>query len=326
MVGPHRAKLVEAAKHLRCETTTASVVAACEQAADQISDRVDLDLTPDERLVALADHYGVELNVVYTTSELDSFVDEQAARGDYGFVTRRARFDDDLLAAVMRRRKPDPDDRTFVALIDGRGHKEPMAFFSETHEVAHPVLEPQLAFDFRDESKSRNPWEGLVDRVGSAMVFRGRQWADAVGVLMPLASGLTFGSLRPLRDRMAPRASLTATLIAAANTAGRAILVVHARAGSSRSDPAPVLRVGDVTPNHLAENQATFLHRKRRIPRSSPLAIAFETGRDAAGFEDLASWLDGSGNALRARTVWTAATPTGGGGVLGVVDFGVSEP
>jgi hypothetical protein len=197
-----------------------------------------------------------------------------------------------------------------------------MAFFSETHEVAHPVLEPQLAFDFREESRKRDEWESLVDRVGSAMVFRGGPWRDGVSQLVAPSAGFALSSLDPLKDRLAPRASLTATLIAVANTAQRAFLVVRATLASSANDPTPVLRIDQVTPSQLAEARATFIHRKRRVPPSSPLSLAMRSRKEAYGFEDLATWRDGQGVGLSSRRVWTAAMPTGAGGVLGIIDFG----
>lgn len=317
----YRKKTRAAAAHLGCRATDDSIVAACEALADQVVDSIDPGLEPAHRLVALADRYSVDLHVAYSTEQLDHYVHSLATKGELGFATRRPRFDHDLLAAVMRRRARAAGDRTFVAVIDGRGQRKAMAFFSSTHEVAHPLLEPQLAFDFREEVVDKDRWETLVDRVGAAIVFRGEPWNRAVRSAAASEPGLTMATLRDLREQMARDASLTAVALAAANTLGRAMLVVIAKPLTSKRDPVPTLRISRVIPNKRAADAGVYIHEKRRIPASSPIARAIASSRAQHGLEDLSAWVDSSGRGLPASTVWTAAFPLPDGSAFGLIDL-----
>lgn len=317
----YRVKLRAAAANLGCRPNENAIVAACEAAADAVVNGIDPELDPGERLIALADKFSVDLQVGRSTAELDSIVDTLARQGELGFVARRPRFDKDLLAAVMRRKIRRPGDRVFVAVIDARGTKEPMAFFSKTHEVAHPMLEPQLAFDFREEVGHRDPWEALVDRVGAAIVFRGPTWTRAIEDATSREPNFTIASLRGLCDGVANEASLTATALAAANTLRRALLVVVADHLPSKKDPNPALRVARVIPNQRAVEGGVFLHERRRVPNSSPIARAFATGRAQHGHENLSQWVDSAGRGLDARQVWTAAMLLSNGSVYALIDL-----
>jgi hypothetical protein len=317
----YRVKLRSAAAHLGCRADDDAIVAACEAASDAVVNGIDPELDPGERLVALADRFSVDIQVVRSTAELDRIVDVLARQGELGFAARRPRFDKDLLAAVMRRKARHPGERVFVAVIDARGTKEPMAFFSKTHEVAHPMLEPQLAFDFREEVGHRDPWEALVDRVGAAIVFRGPTWTQAVNGIVCREPNFTIASLRELCDSAVNEASLTATALAAANTLRRALLVVVADHLPSKRDPVPTLRLARVIPNQRAAEGGVFLHERRRVPVTSPISRALATGRAQHGFENLSQWVDSGGRGLDPRQVWTAAMPLAVGSVYGLIEL-----
>jgi hypothetical protein len=320
----YRDKLRAAARHLRCDASELAIIEECRRQADDRCDAVDSELTPAERLDVLADHCSVAFEIVRSDRELDEAVKRHADAGDLGFLASRPRFDGNLLAAILRRKAPPEGSRTFVALVDARRAKEAKSFFSQAHEVAHPILEPQLAFDFREETTDRDAWEALVDAVGSEMVFSGEPWELAVRQAFGHAEGATMRQFSELHDAMAPTASLTAVALAAANQSKRAVLVVWAGPESSHRDPWPVLRVLSATPNMLAMRLETpHIHQKRRVPDSSPIARSHRFRIDQSGFEDLGDWLDSSGSALPARRVWTAARAASGG-VLAIIDFGVN--
>lgn len=311
-----REKLATAAAFLGCEATRDAVRRACRRRADAVCDEVGVDLLPSERLEALANHFSVEFHVANTTEALDEHIERFARRGDTGFALRRPRFDGDLLAAILRRRDASPSDRRFVALVDARGPKRFMAFFSKTHEVAHPALEPQLKFEYRDETRKRDEWERLVDQVGAESVFAGIPWESAIR--QAAVSGLTISALDRVRSELVPEASLTAVALAAANTVGTALWVVWAELGRSQADSTPVLRIRSVTPNDVAADEQTFLPPNFRVGATSPLAIAFSTGDDAADTEDLNGWRDSKGARLRSQRVWTSASPRSDG-VFGIM-------
>ncbi len=317
----YRQKVRSAARHLRCAAREAAIVSRCRQTADERCDAIDPNLIPADRLAVLADHGSVHFEVARTDTELDQIVERYARMGELGFALRRPRFDEELLAAILRRRTLAEGDRTFVALVDARGRKEQMAFFSQAHEVAHPVLEPQLVFDFRDETKKRDRWETLVDRVGSEMVFSGLGWKRAVDRIFRVSEGPTMRSLCDLRTEMAKEASLTAVCLAAANQAARPLLVIWAGEETSQRDPEPMMRVLQTTPNTAANDLATYIHRKRRVPESSPIARSRRSGMSCCGFENLADWRSSDGTGLPCRRVWTAARPMGSN-VFAIVDFG----
>lgn len=310
-----RAKLRAAAAHFRCKASPESVRAACRQRADEICAAHGNDLRPEERLLALANHYSVELEVAATTEDLETFIKAHVAQGDHGFALRRERFDDDLLACIMRRGRPHGADRRFVALIDARERKAPTAFFSKSHEVAHPALEPQLQFEFRDEAKKTTPWERFVDQVGADCVFAGAPWEHAVGALEH--DGLTIAGVEEVRRLLVPEASLTAVALAIGNTLSQPLFVVWAVLGTSKSDDSSVLRLRSVTPNHLAAAREYHLPRNYRVPVSSPLSKAFFSDNDCAGIECLSTWTS-SRSALPAQTVWTSGSARGDG-VLGIL-------
>lgn len=311
-----RKKLAAAAEQLGCEVTQDAVRRACRQRADSICGEIGHDLLPAERLEALANHFSVEFHVADTSQALDAHISRLARQGDTGFALRRQRFEQELLAAILRRREPSASDRRFVALIDARGHKKHMAFFSKTHEVAHPALEPQLQFEFRDETKRRDEWERFVDQVGAANVFAGEPWDLAVR--QAAKDGLTIHSFETVRRNVAPEASLTAIALAAANTLGRALFVVWSGLATSRANPKPALRILTVTPSDIAADAKAFLPTNFRVPSTSPLAIAFSTKADASGNESLQEWRDSKGATLGEHGIWTSASPRNDG-VLGII-------
>ena len=317
----YRKKLHAAAQHMGCAATEAAVIERCRNQANLRCDAIDPALTPAERLVVLADVASVHFEIVRSDAELDEVAARYASAGELGFALRRVRFDAELLAAILRRQHAGAGERLFVALIDARRHKDAMAFFSQAHEVAHPVLEPQLAFDFREETAKRDQWEALVDRVGSEMVFGGKLWADAASRTFRSPARLAVQHLFDLKNSMARDASLTAVALAAANHTEHAALVVWAGEERSKRDPAPALRILQSTPNGIASTEATFIHHKRRVPRSSPIAISHVSGASCEGFEDLATWIGSDGRPLTSRQVWTAAYPMRGN-VFAVIDFG----
>ncbi|HEY4885766.1 MAG TPA: hypothetical protein VII08_19235 [Myxococcales bacterium] len=309
-------KLRGAAAHLGCSPAEDSVVAACVETANEIAGRIDSDLSPSERLDALADHYSVSLEVVTTTASLDATVERYARAGELGFLTRRQRFDADLIAAILRRRFVEEGQRRFVAMIDAREHRRAMAFHSKAHEVAHPALEPQLDLDFREEISKRDPWESFVDRVASEMVFAGRPWTSSVGQVLGSSGYIELSAVRNLRETMVPEASTTAIAIAAAGSLSRAALILWCCPEVSKRDPVPTLRVLQVTPSRAAFASATFIHRKCRVPDSSPIFAAWQSGQSRSGLEDIGTWVGRPG-----QMGWTSAIPAAGRGVQAVINF-----
>jgi len=317
----YRGKIRAAARHLRCEPNERAIVSACRRQADDRCNEIDPMLTPAERLSALADYASVHFEIARTNEDLDEIAARYARLGELGFLARRERFDGELLAAILRRNSPAQGERTFVALVDARGDKGAREFFSRAHEVAHPVLEPQLAFNFREETKARDAWEELVDHVGAEMVFSGTPWTKGVALALMGSPGLTVAAVDDLRSRMAHAASLTVIARAAANQANRPILVLWARHDGSKRDPTPILRILRPTPNDVAVAHGIFhIHRKRRVPDSSPIARSYRSRNDEFGFEDLGEWRDSEGVALPAHRVWTAARAMGEG-VFAIMDF-----
>lgn len=303
-------KLHVAAAHFGCAKSPDAVRLSCRQRADAVCARLGDDLPPADRLLALADHYSVEFEVASTTRDLDAIIARHAAAGDGGFALRRDRFDENLLACIMRRTRPREAERRFVALIDGRDHKAAMAFFSKSHEVAHPALEPQLKFEFRDEVGKKTQWERFVDQVGADCVFGGAPWHAG---LRRFADGV-FGisKVDDLRASLVPEASLTAVALAAGNSLGKAVFVVWAELAGSKSDPTPVLRLKSVTPNHIAAQQGYRLHRNFRVPLTSPLSVAFYSEAERAGMECLSTWTSRSAT-LGALAVQTSGVARGAG-------------
>jgi hypothetical protein len=87
-VAAFRKRLQIAAGHLRCSPDRAAVVRACATAADEICASVAPDLTPDERLAALADRLSVEFSVARTREELDRLAHRAATRAACALASR----------------------------------------------------------------------------------------------------------------------------------------------------------------------------------------------------------------------------------------------
>ena len=318
-------KLVKAAAHLGCSADAERVVEACAKAADNICNDLDPGLTPDDRLEALADRLSVSFDVAKTTEDLDRLVHQHARNGDLGFLARRPKFDAGLIACVLRRDAPAPHEHRFAALIDSREQKRHMEFFSRTHEMAHPMLEPQLELSFREEhAKKTDPWERLVDRAGAAMVFRGEPWTDVITTLPWDTRGPFIGEIEGLRSKLESEASLTALALAAGNTTDHALLVVWASLNASKATKTPALRIRSVTPNICsAVRRTVHIPRNFRVPASSPISTAFRTGAAASGFEDLGVWSSSAGERLPACHVFTSAEARPGG-VIAFIDVGTT--
>lgn len=253
----------------------------------------------DEVPRIVADRLGVTLLEVTTDEELAARVDEYATNKELAFTTLDDEFASGVEAAIIRLRQPRSWERPLVAVIDARGERRWSKYFSAAHEISHPLLQPQMSFNFRCRADGQKPLERSVDMMAGELAFH-RPIAEPL-LRKAVGAQLTVSGIDSFRTSHAPLASRRATLEAAIRIwDGPAVLVVAESrcAKHGRDGGVPALRVSSASANRLARTNGLQIPKNFRVPEGSTLYRAYHDRGEHSGFEDLGWWRSSDGSRL----------------------------
>jgi hypothetical protein len=132
--------------------------------------------TLDDLLATVTAHMGIRVDEFHSDEELEAICERYKANAELTFERVRQEFAvGDTFALTVRLKCPQHGMK-FVAVIDCRGSRALKRLFSIWHEIAHLLVNPQLALEFRRcAGASKDPVESLMDRIAGELAFH-RKW------------------------------------------------------------------------------------------------------------------------------------------------------
>jgi hypothetical protein len=232
-------------------------------------------------------------------------------------------------AVVIRlQHQPGWSNVRYVAVIDGRGAKQSRVWFSQWHEIAHLLAEPQTKFMFRrTQAFKREPVERLMDQIAGALAFYEPLFLPALQNAEVDLARPTLRSLVNFARIDCSHASLQATLMAALRHVETPAILIEAKPGLKTSERAapgrqsralPKLRAISTGHNTAALRSRIFIHRNMRVPKESVIAKVF-AGNAHLEFHphrECLSWWESSGERLDPQAVSVEAMSAGDNRVL----------
>lgn len=229
----------------------------------------------------------VGLIVEYVRSDQDvaTISSRYLREGEGGFARVPTELDDRTYALVLQLRKA-RHGCTHVAVIDCRGSKEAKRWFSVWHEVAHLLVQPQLAFDFRRTvAGDKDPMETAIDAIASELAF----YRPMTSLSLPDGTKPSFAALELHRLQKSPDASLESSYATTIQRLANPALFLVADLAFKLSErreqlsgslfpenaPVPHLRAVRVVGNATAAAVGLFIPQNIRVPERSVIARVF---------------------------------------------------
>jgi hypothetical protein len=293
----------------------------------------------EERVLGVAREYGcttldalraatgnkLRTRVVIITSD-DELAELQAtyvARQEPGFIGLHTDLSPSVYGQTMRLITPRKHELPFVSVIDARGEKVARAEFTEWHEYAHllTLTDPTLASFRRSHADLKPPEEQLMDTIAGRVAFLRPLFAPH------LPPALTLASIAATRAAACPRASWSSLFIALSRAWVTPVIYVHAEVNLKKAQKAPPGQasfgftpepVGQLRAVHAIQNSAArqagfFLPPNMRVPLTSAIMEAHESGQSTERPEDLGLWESRQSGHLADWPVYVIARPTAGG-------------
>jgi hypothetical protein len=291
----------------------------------------------DDLIEVVAAKLKVHFDVVRSDRDLLEVQERYLTAGETGFLKLTKEFDEYTDAVVIRLQKaPSWSDKQYVAVIDSRGTKKSREWFSQWHELAHLIAEPQTKFAFRrTQITRRDPVERLMDQIAGELAFY-------PALLLPMLEehGVqledpTLAALVDFHDSWFSFASVMATLIAVLRNSATPCILVEARnelkvseqrelaQGTLLPDVAPEPRLRATTTTHNAEaiRRKFYIHRWMRVPDTSVIKRVHDgdVAHEKVAARENLSWWESQGEKLPNRAVIVEAMRAGSGRVLALV-------
>lgn len=311
---------------------TVKIVAACRKKVDSWCE----ELGPVESYADLLDVVSAKLKVhfevVQSDDELRSLRDRYLKAREAGFINLDREFDNATDAVVLKLVNAEKwSSKQYVAVVDARGPKAPRQWFSQWHELAHLIAEPQTKFVFRrTQASKRDPVERLMDQIAGQLAFYPPLFLPALEMHRIDLSRPTLASIVEFRDDACPFASLQSTIAAVLRHVPVPAILVEARNELKSSERAeasgaraatPQLRAVTTTHNAAAIAEKFYIHRWMRVPHDSVIWRVYDgnlTNEARIQEEDL-SWWESQGAHLPEEPLLVDAMTAGNGRVLALV-------
>ena len=153
-----------------------AIVDWCERRVRTILKEFPHCTSPAQLLEILANKLGTEFQVVRTNEELCQLQHHYVSEGEKAFARLEEEFTDDVYGITFRRMRRKFWEPEFVSVIDSRGEKEYLEYYTKWHEVGHLLILPDAA----RVSFKRSHWadadlkgieESIVDIVTGTFAF-----------------------------------------------------------------------------------------------------------------------------------------------------------
>jgi hypothetical protein len=315
-----RQRLQEMREHLRIRVSIADpsfgpeVVATCVRQVQPIID-AQADRTGEEINAALAQHFGVHFEEVRTQGDIQRLeLKYLVERREIGFGQLADELADGAVDALLFERihaAPGARDR-WVAVLNIQ-ETQARAYWSRPHELVHRLAEPpqkRLKF-FRHRTDAENRLERIIDLGAAELAFPKSVYGRLVAGTAHRE--LTWETLRSVHRQFAPTSSLLAAAKAFVRYWPRPAFLLTAALKRSKQRPnePPSLRVSIGGLSDSGKRTGIQFIPNMRVPKTSPLASAFASSTEQAGFENLGTWTTSNGRRLPDRRALTASIRLG---------------
>ncbi len=219
---------------------------------------------------------------------------------EIGFGQLAKQFDDPHIDALLFEREraaADAPDR-WVAVLNLRDTVA-RAYWSRSHELTHRIAEPpqrNLRF-YRHQNDRANPLESMIDKVAADIAFYPGLFEPIVNALS--ADPLTWDLIDTIRSLHAASCSRLATAHATLRYWQEPAYLITAqlagRKGSPSTDRALRIEIQGFSPNVKA---GLFFIPNMRVPPSSPIWHAHQSGEAISAYEQLGHWSTSRGTRL----------------------------
>jgi hypothetical protein len=267
--------------------------------------------TLTELLDVAANKLRTRFEEIHSDADLAALVEKYLARGEKSFAVLGQELGADVFGITLKLTNRKAWEPAYVSVIDCRGSRSAMAYFTKWHELGHLlILTDQLRLEFRRthlHSDDRDPEERLVDVLAGEFGF----FSDLV---KPHSKGMiSFEKIESIRSLLCPNASQQATLIGIARAWPTPCILIraeealrkHEQRNSIQSSfafaelPQPVLRAVKSSPNEAAREAGLIIFPNMRVPDDSVIAGVFKAGTGGCvQIEDLDSWASSDGTTL----------------------------
>ena len=218
---------------------------------------------------------------------------------------------DALLAERMNAEERDPDRWVAVLNLQDTDAK---GYWNRFHELSHRIAEPpQGILPFRrHQVEANNPVETLMDAIAAEFGFYKPAFQPLVEQCA-LRGPLTFEAVEFLRSQFAPTASLLSTIKAIVKfwPHPAAVIVAEYRGRVATPHVDQALRVTPQGHYAAASDAGMKFIPNMRVPRGSPIDVAYQSGVDQDEFERLGDWSTSQGKRLPSLHVHTSARRVG---------------
>ena len=293
----------------------ADVSRACLDRVAPILDKL-LPCTGEEIALGLAEHLHLTFEEVHGPHDVEKLEERYLKlKREIGFAQLRPELAKPGVDALLfqRMHASERDRDRWVAVLNLQ-ESDAKGYWNRFHELGHRIAEPpQAVLPFRrHQFEATNPVEALIDSVAADIAFYPPAVRPSI-VDLARYGALTFDLIDTFRHGYAPTASLLSTMKAMVKfwPTPAAALTSEVRGRRGRPDLDRALRVAVQGCNDSARAAGMVFFPNMRVPPSSPIEVAFESGADEEGREDLGQWRTSSGSALAPREVLTCARGMG---------------
>ncbi|MFO0590448.1 MAG: hypothetical protein U0441_23095 [Polyangiaceae bacterium] len=285
----------------------------------------------------------LHFEIVRSETELAEVKRRYLEQKELSFVDIEREFNATTDAVVIRlQNQPSWSSVRYVAVVDGRGTKGARIWFSQWHEIAHLLAEPQTKFVFRrTQAFKREPVERLMDRIAAALAFYEPLFLPALSAAGIDVDQPRLRELQEFASESCAFASLQATLHAALRHVATPAVLIEAKLGlkqeehrrlqgaqverlpSASDECATKLRAVTTAHNPAALRAKLFIHRNMRIPAQSIIMHVFGDESDAEFrvSEENLDWWESRGTRLTSRSLKVEAMRAGSDRVLALCLF-----
>lgn len=328
---PQVIQLARALGILDSEDTVSAIVAYSIHRVDRFVDRYLGDITTLEGLKeVVADSLSVNIRYIWKNEDLLALVEEFGdAYLGLAQVLQAEFCDKQTEGLLLFNPSPEPWERKYLAIVDGRGTQVHRANYTSWHELAHVLVSPREDLEIGPvhlssaEQNRKDPVEQLVDIVAGRIAFYDPIFRpiflNEVG-----RQSLTFSMIERIRTKHIPEASLYSTVVACMRLSEEPMLLLKIEEVNERNDLQQLshlplsreflatitrskLKVVQRYPNDVARYSNMGICKGMSIPRDSVIYAAYE---QQVGYEIEAAenrWDTGEGAPLHVRAILRGA-------------------
>lgn len=318
------------AKHLKIKSRytesafTEEVIAICLSRSAPVIDKL-LPCSGEEIANGLGNHLCLTFEEVHSPRDVKKLENKYLkGKREIGFAQLRAELDqpgvDALLFERIHATERDPD--RWVAVLNLL-NSTAKAYWNRFHEISHRIAEPpQGMMPFRrHQFEASNPIESLMDAIAAELAFYAPVFQPIV-VRFAKKHRLSFSVIEKIREEFAPTASLLSVVKATVkNWPAPAAAITAELRGRVRLPASDIaLRITPQGYSPTAGDVDLHFFPNMRVPVSSPIFSAYQSGIHQEQLEKLSCWSTSQGKQLPSLEVFTSAQVIGEG-VYGLISL-----